>query len=108
MVKTLVIDQFTTISGAEYEQLPVSYRVFGPDLHQAPIICINHALTGNANVSGETGWWRDLVGPDKAIDTQCFTVLAFDIPGNGANGFVIENYQDFTAKDMARLSLIHI
>lgn len=106
MVKTLVIDQFTTISGAEYEQLPVSYRVFGPDLHQAPIICINHALTGNANVSGETGWWRDLVGPDKAIDTQCFTVLAFDIPGNGANGFVIENYQDFTAKDMARLLLM--
>ncbi|MCX7545025.1 aspartate kinase [Marinicella gelatinilytica] len=106
MVKTLVIDQFTTLSGAEYEQLPVSYRVFGPDLHQAPIICINHALTGNANVSGETGWWRDLVGPDKAIDTQCFTVLAFDIPGNGANGFVIENYQDFTAKDMARLLLV--
>ncbi|MCW8869550.1 MAG: homoserine acetyltransferase, partial [Proteobacteria bacterium] len=62
MEQTIVIDNFTTTSGVVYQQLPVSFRLFGPGLHQAPIICINHALTGNSMVSGDAGWWRDLVG----------------------------------------------
>ncbi len=106
MAQTIVIDQFTTTSGADYQHIPVSYRLFGPDLHQAPIICINHALTGNSRVSGESGWWRDLVGPGQAIDTDYFTVLAFDLPGNGSHDFVIDNYRDFIAKDMARIILM--
>ena len=106
MAQTIVIDQFTTASGADYQHIPVNYRLFGPDLHQAPIICINHALTGNSQVSGDAGWWRDLVGPGQAIDTDYFTVLAFDVPGNGSHDFVIDNYRDFTAKDMARILLM--
>jgi len=106
MEQTIVIDNFTTTSGVDYQQLPVSFRLFGPDLHQAPIICINHALTGNSRVSGDAGWWRDLVGPEKAIDTRYFSVLAFDLPGNGANGFIIEKHHDFSARDMARILLM--
>ena len=105
MSRTIILDNFTTLSGASYQRIPISYRLFGPELHQAPIICINHALTGNSQVSGEAGWWRDLVGPDKVIDTNHFTVLAFDLPGNGSNDFVIKNYHDFVAKDMARILL---
>jgi hypothetical protein len=29
---------------------------------------------------------------EQTIDTTKYTVLAFDVPGNGFDGFVIENY----------------
>ncbi|MFM2011004.1 MAG: hypothetical protein RLZZ479_1395 [Bacteroidota bacterium] len=72
-------------------------------LNTAPIVLVNHALTGNSNVIGEQGWWNDLIGESKTIDTNKYTVLAFNVPGNGYDGFGIENYQDFNARDIARV-----
>jgi homoserine O-acetyltransferase len=74
-------------------------------LHSAPIVLVNHALTGNAEVTGENGWWSDLIGNGKTIDTNIYTVLAFNVPGNGNDSFIIENYQDFTTRDIARIFL---
>lgn len=99
----LTITNFTTESGAFYATLNLSYQVFGPALHTAPIVVVNHALTGNSQVIGATGWWNDLIGPAKTIDTQKYTVLAFNVPGNGFDGSVIESYLDFTARDVAQL-----
>lgn len=84
----------------------LTYRVFGPPLNTASVVLINHALTGNSLISGEGGWWKELVGTRKVIDTEVFSVLAIDIPGNGANrkkDSIIENYADFTLHDIARL-----
>lgn len=86
--------------------IKLSYQLFGKALHTAPIVLINHALTGNSNVTGTDGWWSDLVGDGKVIDTRAYTVLAFNIPGNGYDGFLIENYKDFIARDIAKLFLI--
>ncbi|AUC83500.1 bifunctional aspartate kinase/homoserine dehydrogenase I [Lacinutrix sp. Bg11-31] len=86
--------------------IKLSYQLFGKALHTAPIVLINHALTGNSNVTGTDGWWSDLVGDGKVIDTKEYTVLAFNIPGNGYDGFLIENYKDFIARDIAKLFLI--
>jgi homoserine O-acetyltransferase len=47
------------------------------------IVLVNHALTGNSQVVGDTGWWNDLIGVNKTIDTTKYTVLAFNVPGNG-------------------------
>jgi homoserine O-acetyltransferase len=71
-------------------------------------VLVNHALTGNSNVTGSEGWWSALIGPNKPIDTNSFTVLAFNIPGNGYDGksdYLIENYKDFVARDIAKLFL---
>ncbi|MBJ2174791.1 bifunctional aspartate kinase/homoserine dehydrogenase I [Aureibaculum sp. A20] len=106
MLSKISIHNYVTQSGVSYEEIPLSYQIFGKELHSAPIVLINHALTGNSNVAGEGGWWTDLVGDDKVIDTKKFTVLAFNIPGNGYDGFVIENYKDFVARDIARLFLL--
>ena len=83
----------------------LSYQIFWPELFSAPVILVNHALTGNSNVSGEKGWWKDLIGKEKIIDTDRFTVLCFNIPGNGYDGNIIENYQDFITSDVARIFL---
>jgi homoserine O-acetyltransferase len=97
------IQNFTTHNGAFYATLNLSFQIFGVPLHSAPIILINHALTGNSQVIGESGWWNDFVGIDKTIDTTKYTVVAFDVPGNGFNSATIENYKDFVARDIARI-----
>ncbi|MDA9057425.1 alpha/beta fold hydrolase [Flavobacteriaceae bacterium] len=99
---------YTTKSG-KTSAIALSYQIFGKPLHEAPIVMINHALTGNSNVTGEGGWWNPIVGPNKVIDTNAFTVLAFNIPGNGhdqAPSSLIENYKDFTARDIAEIFAI--
>ncbi|MFH6772458.1 bifunctional aspartate kinase/homoserine dehydrogenase I [Gaetbulibacter aestuarii] len=101
-----IISYFTTESGAHYPEIPLSYQVFGKALGTAPVILVNHALTGNSNVAGKDGWWKDLIGKDKVIDTNLYTILGFNIPGNGYDGFVIENYKDFVARDVARIFLL--
>lgn len=85
--------------------LKLSYQLFGQALGTAPIILVNHALTGNSNVAGEGGWWLDVIGPKKVIDTKIYTILSFNIPGNGYDGVVIDNYKDFVARDIAKLFL---
>lgn len=100
------IHNFTSSDATHWDQINLSYQVFGKELHQAPLVVINHALTGNSNVAGESGWWKTLVGPGKVIDTDKYTVLCFNIPGNGYDDFTIENFTALTAKDIARLFLL--
>nr|WP_238539443.1 alpha/beta fold hydrolase [Flavobacterium sp. CF136] len=99
------IQNFTTENGALYRTLPLSFTFFGLPLHSAPVVLVNHALTGNSQVTGENGWWNDLIGEGKTIDTGKYTILSFNVPGNGIDSFVIENYQDFTTRDIARIFL---
>ncbi|NJX15900.1 bifunctional aspartate kinase/homoserine dehydrogenase I [Tamlana crocina] len=100
------IKNYTTESGVLVSELKLSYQVFGQTLGEAPIILVNHALTGNSNVAGEDGWWKDLIGDNKVIDTNLYTILAFNIPGNGYDGFIIKNYKDFVARDVANIFLL--
>jgi len=95
---------YKTFRGVQYQTLNTSYQVFGQTLHTAPIVLVNHALTGNSDVIGEEkGWWREIVGEEKLIDTLRYTIIAINIPGNGYDDFLIDNYRDFTAKDIARI-----
>jgi homoserine O-acetyltransferase len=102
---TIKIQNFTTESGAFYAFINLSYQVFGQALNTAPIVLVNHALTGNSQVIGENGWWNNLIGENKTIDTNKYTILAFNVPGNGYDKTYIENYLDFNARDIARLFL---
>ena len=86
--------------------IELTYQVFGRPIATAPVVVVNHALTGNSNVAGEKGWWKNLVGENEVIDTQKFTIICFNIPGNGFDGKlgnVIENYKAYTTKAIATL-----
>lgn len=99
------IPDFVTETNKTYT-IKLSYQTFGNLLHQAPVVLVNHALTGNSNVIGKNGWWNDLIGDHKCIDTKSYTVLSFNIPGNGFDNYpenLIANYKDFTARDIAKL-----
>lgn len=97
---------FDLENGKQRPYIPLFYQTFGQRIGAAPIVVVNHALTGNSTVTGENGWWNDLIGENKIIDTNYFTVIAFNIPGNGYDdnlGNLISNYQDFTVRDIARI-----
>jgi len=99
------IQNFITKSGFETD-INLFYETFGKPLHTAPIVLVIHALTGNSNICGNGGWWKDLIGKDKCIDTEDYTILAFNIPGNGYDENpknLIENYKSFTAVDVAEI-----
>ncbi|OIQ28780.1 MAG: aspartate kinase [Bacteroidetes bacterium MedPE-SWsnd-G2] len=99
---------FKTNSGKTYD-IDLSFQVFGKPLHSSPIVLVNHALTGNSNVTGENGWWNSIVGDNKVIDTRKFTVISFNIPGNGYDDKpqnLIGSYKDFVARDIASIFLM--
>jgi homoserine O-acetyltransferase/O-succinyltransferase len=92
--------------GKREDHIALSYQVFGQPIGSSPIIVVNHALTGNSNIAGNEGWWTKIVGENKSIDTHYFTIIAFNIPGNGYDDEptnLIANYRDFTVRDIARI-----
>jgi len=107
-LKQLTPFDYITVSGVKVT-LKLSYQTFGKPLNDAPIVLINHALTGNSNVAGITGWWNRLVGDHKTINTKHYTILAFNIPGNGFDQSeisTIKHYKDICARDIAQIFAI--
>ena len=106
MLQKLDISNFTTVKGRYIDQISLTFETFGKPLHTAPVVLVNHALTGNSTVCGENGWWNGLIGKGKSIDTDQYTVLSFNIPGNGYDGIeenLFEAYKIFTARDIAAI-----
>lgn len=104
MLEKIALHNFNLENGKQVEYMPLFYQTFGQPIGSAPIVVVNHALTGNSNVTGKNGWWNDLIGENKTIDTNYFTIIAFNIPGNGFDKNaenLISNYQDFTIRDIA-------
>lgn len=77
-------DPLVLASGATLGPVDVAYETYGtlaPDASNAVFIC--HALTGDAHAAGlhegatRPGWWDNLIGPGRALDTDhCFVVCA--------------------------------
>ena len=44
------------------------------------LVMVFHALTGDADAAG--GWWRDVIGPGRAIDTDRYAVLSPNLLGS--------------------------
>ncbi len=80
----------------------LSFQFFGQDYLTTPVILVNHPLTGDSRVTGEFGWWKNLIGKGKTIDTEKYAVIAFNIPGNGFDGVMIEDYESWNSGNIAR------
>ena len=82
------------------------YQQFGRQIGKAPIVLVNHSLTGDANLTGDGGWWTEIIGKGKIIDTDKYTILGFNIPGNGVKGQIFNKPEDFHTGDIASLFLL--
>lgn len=83
---------FTLKSGAVLPQFALIYETYGTlnaDKSNAVLIC--HALSGTHHVAGKysaedkyAGWWDNLVGPGKPLDTNKFFVIGLNNLGGCA------------------------
>ena len=103
-LKKLNIENYVSENGTSFN-IELSYEIFGKPIGSAPIVLVNHALTGNSSVCGKYGWWNHIVGKNKLIDLNKYTVIAFNFPGNGYDGFFIRNYENLILRDIAKLIL---
>jgi len=84
---------FTFKNGQELTGLTLRYETYGTlnaTRDNAVLIC--HALSGNHHAAGwhtpadkKPGWWNNLIGPGKAVDTRRFFVICANVPG-GCSG----------------------
>ncbi|MDO5677090.1 MAG: homoserine O-acetyltransferase [Propionibacteriaceae bacterium] len=81
-------DGLTTRSGTVLPVVEVAYETYGT-LNEARsnAIYICHALTGDAHAAGfhegddRPGWWENMIGPGKPIDTNQWFVVSSNILG---------------------------
>ena len=81
--KPLMLD-----SGSELHELQIAYQTYGElnaDRSNAVLVC--HALTGDQHVASvnpvtdKPGWWSDMVGSGKPIDTNRYFVICSNVVG---------------------------
>ena len=84
-------------------KVPLTYYISGPKVGTAPVVLINHPLTANAIFSGVDGWWNEIVGSRKVIDTDIYTVISFNIPGNGVDSYKWNSIEKIHTGHIARL-----
>ncbi|RRD48000.1 homoserine O-acetyltransferase [Tessaracoccus sp. OH4464_COT-324] len=79
---------FLSASGGRLDEVDVAYETYGTlaeDRSNAIYIC--HALTGDAHAAGyragetKPGWWDNLIGPGKPIDTDRWFVVCSNLLG---------------------------
>lgn len=80
---------FVLESGGSLSEVTVAYETWGEldeDASNAVLVC--HALTGDSHAAGplETGhatagWWDDLIGPGRHLDTDRYYVVCANVVG---------------------------
>ena len=79
--------------GRELKGVNIRYETAGTlNADRSNAILIDHALTGDAHVCGKhspedkkPGWWDDMIGPGKGIDTDKYFVICSNVLG-GCSG----------------------
>jgi homoserine O-acetyltransferase len=80
---------FVLEGGGQLRGIDVAYESWGAladDRRNAVLVC--HALTGDAHATGPSGpgqpsegWWDDLIGPGRALDTDRYFVVCVNVLG---------------------------
>ena len=98
--QTARLGPLTLDCGAMLPEIAVAYRTHGMlNAEKSNAILVCHALTGDqyaacANpVTGKPGWWAEVVGPGRAIDTNRYFVVCSNVVGGcmGTTGPKEEN-----------------
>jgi homoserine O-acetyltransferase len=80
---------FALEGGGTLDHVTVAYETWGElDDTGSNAVLVCHALTGDSHASGRIGhghptpgWWDDLIGPGKAIDTDRYFVVCANVLG---------------------------
>ncbi|MDA8026708.1 MAG: homoserine O-acetyltransferase [Actinomycetota bacterium] len=88
-VVTLFSDRLFVTEGVQsLSPIDVAYETWGVlNVAKDNAVLVLHALTGDSHAASHSdsdvaGWWEDLIGPGKAIDTDKFFVIAPNVLGS--------------------------
>lgn len=105
-LRTQHVPRFELESGEVLTNVTQAYHLDGAlNEERDNLVLVFHALTGSADAVG--GWWSEVVGPGKAIDTRHFAVLAPNLLGScyGTTGpGERPDFPPVTTRDQARLA----
>ncbi len=80
--------------GVDVSDFAVAYRTWGTlNAEKSNAILVCHALTGDQYVTGthpvtgKPGWWNEMVGPGKPVDTDRFFVICANVLGGCMGSF---------------------
>lgn len=102
------VPRFTLECGAVLENVRQAYYLDGTlNAERDNLVIVFHALTGNADAAGS--WWREVIGPGRAIDTDRYAVLAPNLLGScygttGPSDYAKGEFPPVTPRDQARLA----
>jgi homoserine O-acetyltransferase len=69
--------------GGVLQNVKVAWRVAGKS--NAPVVAVLGGISAGRRVfpltKGEQGWWKEVVGPDEALDANQFRILGLDFLG---------------------------
>jgi homoserine O-acetyltransferase len=69
-------------SGEKLAPVTLAYETYGKlNAEKSNAVLILHAFSGDSHVSGEGGWWTDIVGSGKGIDTEKYFVICSNVIG---------------------------
>lgn len=81
-------EPITLKSGKVLSNVDVAYETYGKlNENKDNAILVLHALTGSAHAAyihkdtGKAGWWDDMIGPNKAFDTNKYFVISSNVLG---------------------------
>ncbi len=81
-------NEFTLESGEKLDPITLAYETYGTlNSQKSNAILVLHAFSGDAHATGfhkgenDPGWWDDLIGPGKGIDTDEYFVICSNVIG---------------------------
>ena len=101
------VPRFTLECGAALDGVRQAYYLDGAlNEERDNLVLVFHALTGDADAAG--GWWHDVIGPGRAIDTDRYAVLSPNLLGScygttGPSTYSLGEFPRVTPRDQARL-----
>ena len=95
-------DELGLESGEKLGPITLAYETYGElNKDKSNAVLVTHALSGDAHVAGKSGcdgvvgWWDNLIGPGKGIDTDKYFVICSNVIGGckGSTGPSSNNAQ---------------
>jgi len=92
-------EPFTFKNGGQISELRLIYETYGElNANRSNAILIHHALSTGSHISSHDkntakGWWENMVGPKRPIDTNKFYVICINNLGScfGSSGPITTN-----------------
>ncbi|MFA5839326.1 MAG: homoserine O-acetyltransferase [Candidatus Margulisiibacteriota bacterium] len=69
-------------SGKFLGPITLAFETYGRlNPQKSNAILIGHAFTGDAHAAGPNGWWKEMIGPGKAFDTDNYYIISSNVIG---------------------------